>query len=72
MALPNGAVGWSIVCDCVFFPDHTHLFFITTLRYFAVGAMVTRNVNLSIRIKLRNAATIITTPGLVHMAITNL
>ena len=26
-ALPRGAVDWSAVCDCVFFPDHTHLLF---------------------------------------------
>ena len=26
-ALPPGAVGWSAVYDCVFFPDHTHLLF---------------------------------------------
>ena len=27
LALPHGAMGWSAVCNCGIFPDHTHLFF---------------------------------------------
>ena len=27
VALPHGAVGWSVVCVFVVFPDHTQLFF---------------------------------------------
>ena len=26
VALPHGAMGLSVVCDCVVFPDHTHYF----------------------------------------------
>ena len=25
VSLPRAIVGWSAICDCVFFPDHTHL-----------------------------------------------
>ena len=25
VSLPRGAVGWSVVCDCVPFPGNTHL-----------------------------------------------
>ena len=27
VAIPHDVVGWFAVCDCVFFFDHTHLFF---------------------------------------------
>ena len=39
MALPRDATGLSAVCDCVFFPDNTHLLF--SIRFYLTKETVT-------------------------------